>query len=144
LRDVSGGLDLPAPPAHDPRPVRPLEYVTLESVDAIESVGVKTVDPMHRRRDVGARGFQEQVVVVVHQAVRVAPEAIAIAGVRKNSQERMPVIVIQEDVAAEVAPRRYVVDDVGDLYTAVATHANQPTRTRVKDLRRREPNYQPD
>lgn len=94
---------------------------------------------MHRGSDVGPRGFNEEVVVVSHEAVAVADEPISSAGVAHESEKRFPIRVVQIDVLAHVPASRDVVDEPGELWTVRATHAWTRLRIQVEHVRHKMP-----
>jgi len=51
----------------------------------------------HPPGEIGFRGFDEQVVVVVHQAIGVAAPAIAFHHLGQDLQEREAILVVQVD-----------------------------------------------
>jgi len=87
-----------------------------------ENLGMKAVDAVHRRADVGPRRLNQQVVVVSHQAVRVADQFLPFARERHESEERLPILVTEVDVLAYVASRGDVIQDPRTLIARLSTH----------------------
>jgi hypothetical protein len=72
---------------------------------------------MHRLAKVRARGLDEQVIVVSHQAVGVAHQPISITSAVKKAEEASPALVGQKDRSAEVPASRHVVEAARKLHT---------------------------
>jgi hypothetical protein len=91
-----------------------LEEVAAASVSAVECLCVAAVELSHRDREVGARRLQQQVVVVVHQAVGVADQAVPLDDVRNELEEAAAVGVVADDRLSIVAARDHVVEASGE------------------------------
>jgi hypothetical protein len=92
-----------------------LEQMSGEFVAPVEPVGVHAVQPVHALRDVSFPCLDEEVVVIRHQAVRVAEPSQAINRLLYQLQEAGPVVCIDEDVLLAIPTRRHVVDRAGGL-----------------------------
>lgn len=55
-------------------------------------------------------GFQNQMQVIIHQAIRVQPKGIAFLGLGQSVQELVEVGIVAEDAGAVMAPVEGVVN----------------------------------
>ena len=75
-----------------------LQHVTDPAVATVEPLRVDTVELAHGLRKTGLPGLEEEVIVVVHQAVGVHGQVKARDNTFQNAQEALPVLVVEEDV----------------------------------------------
>jgi hypothetical protein len=97
--------------------------MTLRAVPEVEPLDVSRVDPVHRLPEVRPWRFDEQVIVVSHEAVRVADQAVPLTGAFETGQEPAAPVVIQEDGGPEIPTRCDVVDGSRNLFTTAFRHA---------------------
>ena len=90
-----------------------LEEMSGAMVLGVEPGAVGHAEPLHRRREVGARGAQEEVVVVLHQDVRPDLDVEAVRERLEQLAEPNIVALNPEDGAALVAPGQDVIESVG-------------------------------
>jgi hypothetical protein len=102
-----------------------LEDVTDEVVAPVETLRIAEVEVMHPLRDVRLRGLQDQVVVVVQQAIRMASPVASSYRPFEKSQEPRAVDVVGDDLELAVPARRDVVDPAGNLRTGWTWHTPQ-------------------
>jgi hypothetical protein len=102
-------------------PVACLEEVANAPVHAIEAPAIQPIQLPHAEREVGARRLNEQVIVIAHQAVAVAKEAVALDDLGQDHKEALVVVGAEEDVLAIVAARRDVVEGARELETQRTT-----------------------
>ena len=77
-------------------------------VAAIEAVGISAGEPLHAGDEIGARGFENEVKMIGHQAPGVDLPAGFGAGFAEGLQEEFAVFIAEEDGFAAVT----AVDDV--------------------------------
>jgi hypothetical protein len=88
----------------------------------VESLRVTAVKLLHRSGKARVRGYYDQVVMVVHQAVRKAWKSITLDRLLKPLQKELP-ILIEAKYRSPIAPARGdVIDAIGKEYAARATH----------------------
>jgi hypothetical protein len=85
-------------------PIPPIELLTVDAIQLSESTG-----------DVGLGGFQEQMIVVPHEAVRVTAHAPTLYDRLKNVQEGHAIDIIEKDRLPSVASRQNVEKLTSDL-----------------------------
>jgi len=91
----------------------PLEEVADPLVPSVEPLRIVAVEALHSGREVAPRRAEDEVVVVVHQAVGVAEPAEADDHEAQHVQEVAPVDVPTEDRLPVDATRHDVVERVG-------------------------------
>ncbi|BCS55432.1 hypothetical protein GSbR_00340 [Geobacter sp. SVR] len=74
-----------------------LENVPILAVLSIVCLGVDAVQMAHPGREITILGFNEKVVVIIHEAVGVAKPIEALHHLAEDIQEYVTVIVIFED-----------------------------------------------
>jgi hypothetical protein len=67
-------------------------------VPSIEGLGVDTVQVTHPLREIAVRCFNEEMVVVVHEAICVAKPVVASDNFSDDSEELLLVRTINKDV----------------------------------------------
>jgi hypothetical protein len=80
-----------------------LEDVANASMALVEAPCVEAVELAHGSRKVGERGLNREVIVVVHQAVGVEDERVAVDHVGESFEEGAPIFVVSDDGLACVA-----------------------------------------
>jgi len=70
---------------------------------AVEGLGVDPVKLSHAPGKVSLRGLDEEVVVVIHEAVGVAAEAVASNHLSQDPEEGKAIVIVQ--AGRRVAPR---------------------------------------
>ncbi|GAB1234673.1 hypothetical protein UT5_10690 [Ferrigenium sp. UT5] len=91
-------------------------------VCAIEGLRIDTVEVAHALRKVALDGFDDEVVVVVHQAPRMTDPVEALAGLGEDFQPDQTVGIIQENVLAPVTTRSHVIKPAGQLKSKGSRH----------------------
>src|SRR5215210_2184063 len=106
-------------------PVEPtLEQMPALGVPPVEPLGVPAVEPLHSLGDVRLRRLDQEMEVVGHQAIAVAPPAVPPHHGFQELDEGGVVGVVVEDRLPTIAPRDHVIDAAGDLETGWAWHEN--------------------
>jgi hypothetical protein len=99
-----------------------LEEVSVVPVAPVEPPRVDPVQPLHALGDIRARGLDEEVVVIRHQAIRVAAPAKQLYHLFEQLEESEPVAGVGEDLLSAVSTTRYVVGRAGGLDARRARH----------------------
>lgn len=82
---------------------------------AVEALCIYTVQLPHTARKISLRRFDQQVIVIVHEAVSVAMPGEAGHGFTQSTKERLTIRFITKDRFAGFAARSDVVDRSGEL-----------------------------
>jgi hypothetical protein len=98
---------------HDPGGEAVAEEVAAACVAAVEALGVDAVEPAHAGGEVGAAGFDDQVVVVAHEAERLARPVVGADRAREHREEEQPVGAVAVDRQPVHAAARQVPPAVG-------------------------------
>jgi hypothetical protein len=107
--DVAGQLEQ-VRVALDELAVKPaLEEVASVVVAPVEPLRVHTVQPVHSARDIWFRRLDEKVIVIRHQAIRVASPSQELDDLPEQLEEPEPVAGIGENLLLAVPPRRHVI-----------------------------------
>ena len=99
-----------------------LEEVSDPAVPAVEDLGVHSVQLPHASGEICLRGFYDEVVVVIHEAVGMADPVESIYHVSKDIEEVSSVLVIQEDGLLSVAPGGDMVEGTFEFYSQRPGH----------------------
>ena len=97
--------------------------MTHQTVAAVESLRVNPVELAHPLGEVRVRRLDHQVVVVPHEAERVADPVEIGHHSAEGQEEDMTVLVVRVDVLAPVSTGRDVVKRTGELETKRTGHA---------------------
>ena len=87
-----------------------LKKVASGLVPAVVSLRVGGVEVLHAPDKVGARGFKQQVVVVLHQAVGMDAPAESLDHRPEHAEKDLPVGVIVKDLPACIATQGQVIE----------------------------------
>src|SRR4051794_9325260 len=120
--DVPDGFHRPFLASHDPGPVSALEEMTLRLVLPVEVLGISAVEAVHRLRECAGRRLGKQVVVVPHQAVGMADQAVCRASPLEESQKVMPILICDVDVCPARTPSAEMEDQAGALDPRTCSH----------------------
>ena len=93
-----------------------------EFVPVIEPEGVGALQPGHADDQIGLRRFQNQVIVVAHQAIRMDLPIGLLTCLRERLDEILPVHVIQIDRFPTVASAHHVVHGAGVFNAELSWH----------------------
>jgi hypothetical protein len=80
-----------------------------QPVPRIDPPRVGILKPTHARREIRLRSFQEQMVVITHQRIRMNPKPRPLANLSKRSQKGLPVFVIENNIPSPIAPRHHMI-----------------------------------
>src|SRR5579859_1424106 len=95
------------------------------AVTPVACLGKHSVQLAHAFGQVGIRGLDEQMVVVVHQAPGIAQPVELPDHLAEDAQKALPVGVVLEDVLAPVAARGDVIERVGEFDADWTRHGGQ-------------------
>jgi hypothetical protein len=98
------------------------EDVMPPAVQFVEGAGVLAVEVAHPVGEIRQRRFDDEVVVVAHQAMGVQLPAVAVHDAAQDGSERVPVGVVEHDRRVVVPRRRDVVVGARGERTTFATH----------------------
>ena len=73
----------------------------------------------------GSGRLHEQVHVVLHQAVREAPPAVAHDDLLQQQQVGVPIVVVDVDRVLADAASEHMHDGAGELFARLASHTTQ-------------------
>ena len=105
-----------------PRPVPPPEDVILSLVALVEGAGVGAVQVPHPVGQVRERRFDEEVVVVAHQAAHVRAPAVTPFDPPQDVEEDDPVSIVENDCRIVVSPDPDVVVGTRSEVTVRPSH----------------------
>ncbi|MEI6667779.1 MAG: hypothetical protein WCP29_06450 [Acidobacteriota bacterium] len=115
----------------------PLEHVTAPAVPAIPPLRVDAVEVLESRRQVCPGRDDDEMIVIRHQAERVAIDAEPASGDREQLKKPLIVSLVEEGQRFGVAPRHDVVARVWELDAEWSGHTGRgrqqsfrPTRPR--------------
>jgi hypothetical protein len=104
------------------RPVAASEDVILAPVPLVEGAGVAAVQVAHSLVQVGGRRFQDEVVVVPHQAADVDAPAVSTFDAPEEMEEHHPVLAVDHDRCVVVPAAPDVVVAAGDELAVGTRH----------------------
>jgi hypothetical protein len=115
------------------RPVAAPEDVILPPVPPVEGAGVAAVQIAHSLVQVGGRRFQDEVVVVPHQAADVDAPAVSALDAPEEMEEHHPVLAVDDDRCVVVPAAPDVVVAAGDEVAVGTPHRPTvaPPRSRL-------------
>ena len=91
--------------------------VAHSSVAPVEALRVDLVEPLHAARQIGLGGFDEEVVVIAHQAVCVESPALLSDLAAEQIEKRCAVPIIAKDVLACISARGDVIQRASEFQT---------------------------
>ena len=90
-----------------------LKYVADALMAAVESLGIHAVQLAHAFREVGIRGFDNQMIVVGHLAIGVTNPVEPFADFPERFKPSQTIFIGKENILASVAARSNVIDSAG-------------------------------
>ena len=97
------------------RLVSPLEEMTDPSMQFIEELRIHAIQLPHAERQIAIRRFDQQMIMVVHQAVSVADPIVALVDMLESVEKVYAVLVGLEDRLFFISPGGDMVDSAGVL-----------------------------
>jgi len=109
--------------AFDELVVKPaLEEMAFVAVAPVEPLGVHPVESVHALGDICVQGLDEKVIVIRHQAIRVAAPSQQLDHLFEQLEKSEPVAGVGEDFLSAVAAGGHVVGRAGRLEARRARH----------------------
>ena len=123
---------------NEDRFVPALEQMPRPLMTFIKKLRIDAVQLPHTQGEIAVRRFDQEVIVVVHQAVSMTEPVIPLIDVLERVQEVDPVLVVFENGLLFIAARGDVIDSTGVFYAEGAGHegnlANNKENVKLKDL----------
>ena len=113
--DVAAELDQVDVVLHQQRLVAALEKVTDATVVAVERLREAPVEVVHGARQVGLKGLNEQMVVVVHQEISMQQEVKVRHDIVEDGDKPFAIVVGTVDRLAFVATCGDVIEGASEL-----------------------------
>ena len=92
------------------------------TVSTVEPLGIDTVDLAHAARKRRAARLDQQVIMVVHQAIRPQRPVEPFAGAHQAIEEGLPISIVEIDRFARIAARHHVIERTGKFNAKGAGH----------------------
>src|SRR4030065_698585 len=99
-----------------------LKEVPYPAMPLIESLRIDTVQLPHAYRKISVGCINEQMVMIVHQAVGMAEPIVPKGNILKRIQEHLSVLIVSENCLSFVSSARNVIDSTWKLYTQRSCH----------------------
>ena len=87
--------------------------MTMASVPEIVANGVSGQNRLHEPAQIGTRGFQHEMQVIIHQAKHVYPHRVRAHALCQARIEQVAILIIPEYVLLRVPAHRHVIDCTG-------------------------------
>lgn len=104
------------------RLVTPLEEVPTTMMTVVEAGGVGSINPMESGRQVGIRGTEKEMVVIIHEAKSVKNEVKTIGSIEEEFDKFFLVITIKKNFLLVIAPTNDMVDGIRELDSPWPSH----------------------
>ena len=116
-----------------PRPEAAAEHVVAAAVSLVEGLCIGAVEVSHPGGEVGGRRFEDEVVVISHEALHVYAPAVPPLDPAEDVEEDAAVFAVDGDWRAVVASCPDVVVGPGGEVTASTSHAfdGSPARPQI-------------
>lgn len=102
-----------------------LEEMSIEPVNAVETLGVDAIQPLHSEGQVDGGAFDEQVVVRIEEAVAPDLPTRLLADAIEDREEEAPVSIHEEDRLVSISARGDVEEAVGQRGAVLSRHATE-------------------
>ena len=99
---------------------------------AIDGLGIRAVELPHAAGEIGLRGFEQQMIVVIHQAVRMAAPPEAIDDMGQSLQKQGTVPIIRDDGLAGVAATGDMAHGTRIFHAQRSSHEEHSTKIIVR------------
>jgi hypothetical protein len=119
--------------------VPPLEQVTYTVMTPVEALRIRGVQPSHASREIGLRRFDQEMIVIAHEAVRVKAPSLLPNLAREERKKALPIVVIAEDHLTLIASGGQVIQGPCVFQTELSCHERRldSLRERIKGVRRK-------
>jgi len=98
----------------------------------VEALRVDLIEPRHASCQIGLGGFNEELVVIGHQAVCVESPALLCDLAAEEIKKRCAVAIIAKDVLARISARGDVIQGAREFQTQRTGHAAMLIRSPYK------------
>jgi hypothetical protein len=115
---------------HHDRFVSSTKKMPPQPMPRIDPPRVGILKPPHTRREIRLRSFQEQMVVITHQRIRMNPEPRPLANLSQRSQKGLPVFVIENNITSPITPRHYMIKGPSILDSNLSWHDAREAQSR--------------
>jgi hypothetical protein len=88
----------------------------------IKSLGIDTVQLPHAYRKISIWCINEQMVMILHQAVGMAEPIVPMGNILKRIQEHLSVLIVSESCLSFVPSASDVIDSTWKFYTQRTCH----------------------
>jgi hypothetical protein len=92
------------------------------AVSSVESLGIDPVELPHPPAEIALRGLDEQMIVIIHQAVGMAKPVEPGNNGNEDVKKEQPILVVTKDRAAGIPSGGNMVNGTGILYAQWARH----------------------
>src|SRR3970040_2418670 len=75
------------------------------AVRPVKSLRVDPIEMSHRSRKGCVDCLNQEVIVIVHETVRIDPHSPHLAGLAKQIQKTLPILIVKKDLLSGGAPR---------------------------------------
>ena len=86
------------------------EKVSPQPMPRVEPGRIGTLKPLHTRDKIVCRRLQQEMIVIIHQHVAVHHKASPFADLPKSRQEVLPILIVQENRLAPIAPAQQMIE----------------------------------
>jgi hypothetical protein len=100
-----------------------LKQVSNPTVSFIESLGIDPVQLSHAYGKISIGGINEEMVMILHQAVGMAEPIVPMGNMLKGVQEHLSVLIVFENCLSLVSSARDVIDSAREFYTQRTCHS---------------------
>ena len=76
----------------------------------VEPGRIGTLKPLHTRDKIACRRLQQEMIVIIHQHVAVHHKPSPFADLPKSRQEVLPILIVQENRLAPIAPAQQMIE----------------------------------
>src|SRR6266478_8352235 len=94
----------------DQRLITAAEQMAKFLMPPVVAAGVSAQQPLHSNDQIGLRGFEHQMKVIAHQAIRMDLPAGLFTSLPERFKKALPVLVVIENGVAPVASAHQVID----------------------------------
>lgn len=108
-----------------------LKQMPDSSMPAIEGLGIAPIELAHAEREIRLWGFEQEMIVIVHQTVGMAEPAVPIDDVGQEREKGGTILLIPHDVLPRIATTGDVIDGARVFDAQGAGHGREDTKRNV-------------